>query len=182
MADIPKTTAYPLNGLWNNAVTRAYSIPNGGTSPVLTAITTNIYGMAYAVNDLGYSVIDLPHTCAPSTDLKIHACFTFPSQPTAGRTVRWELYYAVAADDIQYVEVGPVYGEYTIQATDNKYHRTQLITTASLSSTAPWGTMVIFRIRRVASTGTESDVNPILTAITGHFQQGNFGTVTHMGP
>lgn len=177
MAELPRHTAYPLGLTWNDSSTPAASLPNGVTAPKLTAITTNISGMAYAVNDLGHFAIQLSHNAAPGSDLRIHCHFTFPSQPTAGRTVRWELYYSVGDINGAFgAESAAQYGEYTIQASDNKYHRVQALATVTASA-SPQSNAIIGRIRRVASTGVESNVDPILLFVDAHHQQGPFGTV-----
>lgn len=176
MAALPETTATPMAYTWTDSMTPANNLPNGGTAPNLTAITTNISGMAYAVNDLGHFAIQLPHTCAPGSDLRVHCHFVFPSQPTAGRTVRWEAYYSIGDINGAFsAESAAQYGEYTIQASDNKYHRVQALFTVSASS-SPQSNAIIGRIRRVASTGVESDVSPILLFVDAHFQQGPYGT------
>ena len=178
MATLPETTAYPLGLDWTDSMTPANNLPNGVTSPALTAIFTNISGMAYALNDLGHFAIQLPHSCAPGSDLRVHCHFTFPSQPTAGRTVRWECYYSVGDINAAFgAESAAQYGEYTIQAADNKYHRVQALFTATAPAT-PQSCAIIGRIKRVASTGTESDVDPILLFVDAHFQQGPVGTQT----
>ena len=177
MAELPRTTASPVGLVWTDSSSPANNLPNGGTAPNLTAITTNISGMAYAVNDLGHFAIQMPHSIAPGSDLRIHCHFTFPSQPTAGRTVRWELFYSVGDINGAFgAESAAQYGEYTIQATDNKYHRVQALATAT-ASMSPQSNAIIGRIRRVASTGTESNVSPILLFVDAHFQQGPYGTL-----
>lgn len=178
MATLPDTTAYPLGLDWNDSMSPAYSLPNGGTSPTLTAITTNISGLGYGVNDLGHFAIQMPHSCAPGSDLRLHCHFTFPTQPTAGRTVRWEVYYSVGDINAAFgAESAVQHGEYTVQASDALIHRVQAICTATAPAT-PQSCILIGRIRRVASTGTESDVEPILLAVDCHFQQGPYGTQT----
>lgn len=179
MATITRTTAYPFDLRWDDSMSPAYSFPNGGTAPALTAITANISGMAYAVNDLGHFAIQMPHNMAPGSDIKLHVHFTFPSQPTSGRTVRWEVYYSYGAINEAFsAESAAQYGEYTIQATDNKYHRVKEICTISGSSSVPQSSCVIARIRRVASTGVESDVAPIILFVDAHYQKGPYGTFT----
>jgi hypothetical protein len=157
-------------------MTPANNLPNGGTAPSLTAITTNISGMAYAVNDLGHFAIQINHDCAASSDLKLHCHFVFPSQPTAGRTVRWEVYYSLGGVGAAFsAESVAQYGEYTIVASDDKIHRAQSICTIS-GLAAPQSCAIIGRIMRVASTGSESDVNPILLFVDAHYQRGPYGT------
>lgn len=176
MATIARTKASTMSLTWNDSMTPANNLPTGGTAPALTAITTNISGMAYAVNDLGHFAIQIPHTCEPSSDLKVHCHFVFPSQPTQGTTVRWELYYSLADVNGAFsAESSAQYGEYTVQASDNKVHRVQALATIS-SSTSPQSCAIIGRIRRVASTGSESNVAPILLFVDAHFQQGPYGT------
>ena len=176
MATLPETTAYPMSLDWNDSMSPAYSLPNGGTTPSLAAITANISGMEYKVNDLGHFAIQMPHSCAPLSDLRLHCHFTFPTQPTAGRTVRWEVYYSVGDINAAFgAESAAQYGEYTIAASDDKIHRVRSICTATAPAT-PQSCILIGRIKRVASTGTESDVNPILLAVDCHFQQGPMGT------
>lgn len=158
-------------------MTPANNLPNGATAPSLTPITTNISGQAYKVNDLGHFAIQLPHSCAPSSELRVHRHFTFPSQPTAGRTVRWECYYSVGGVNGAFgAESAAQYGEYTIQATDNKYHRVQALFTATAGASSA-STAIIGRIRRVASTGSESNIDPILLFVDAHFQQAAGGTL-----
>lgn len=176
MATLPRTTGHPFGLTWTDSMTPANNLPNGGTAPVLTAITTNVSGMAYAVNDLGHFAIQMPHDCTSGSDLRLHCHFTFPSQPTSGRTVRWEVYYAIGAVNGAFsAESGPHHGEYTIQAADNKYHRVQALITITAPTTA-LSTAIIGRIRRVASTGVESDVDPILLFVDAHYQRGPFGS------
>lgn len=178
MATLPETTAHPMGLDWNDSQVPAASLPNGVTAPALTAITTNVSGMSYQVNDLAHVAIQLPHSCAPGSDLRVHCHFTFPSQPTAGRTVRWECYYILGDINGAFSgESAAQYGEYTIQASDNKIHRVQALFTATASA-SPQSNALLFRIKRVASTGVESDVNPILLFVDCHFQQGAFGTQT----
>jgi len=149
----------------------------GGTTPALTAITANISGLAFALNDLGHFAIQMPHNMAPGSDLKLHAHFTFPSQPTAGRTVRWEVYYSYGAINGAFgAESAAQYGEYTIQGADDKVHRVKEICSIAGSSTVPQSSIIIARIKRVASTGTESDVDPILLSVDAHYQKGAYGT------
>jgi len=178
MATLPRTTAWPASLVWTDSMSPAMAFKTGGTTPALTAITTNISGLAFALNDLGHFAIQLPHDIAPGSDLRLHAHFTFPSQPTAGRTVRWEVYYSYGIIDAAFgAESAVQHGEYTIQATDDKYHRTKAICTISGSATAPRSSIILARIRRVASTGTESDVDPILLSVDAHYQKGAFGTL-----
>ncbi len=157
MAALPETTATSQGLTWNDSMTPANNLPTGGTAPALTAIFTNISGMAYNVNDLGHFAIQIPHNCAPGSDLRVHCHFTSPSQPTAGRTVRWEAYYSVGAINAAFsAESAAQYGEYTIQASDNKFHRVQSLFTVTAPAT-PQSCAIIGRIRRVASTGTEGE-------------------------
>jgi len=181
VAELPRTTAAPLALAWTDSMSPAYSLPAGGTAPALTAITTNISGLAYAVNDLGHFAIQMPHTIQPLSDMRLHCHFTFPSQPTAGRTVRWECYFSLAGINTAFsAESAAQHGEYTIQASDNKVHRVQPIFTATAPA-IPQSCILIGRIRRVASTGTESNVDPVLLAVDAHFQQGPHGTEGEFG-
>lgn len=178
MATLPETTAYPLGLDWNDSQSPAYSLPNGGTSPTLTAITTNISGLSYGLNDLGHFAIQMPHSVAPGSDLRVHVHFTFPTQPTAGYKLRWEVFFSVGAINAAFgAESAAQYGEYTVQASDALIHRVQSICTVT-APTPPQSCILIGRIRRVASTGTECDVEPILLALDAHFQQGPVGTQT----
>lgn len=176
MATLPRNTGYTKSLTWTDSQSPANAFKTGVTTPTLTAIFTNISGLSYALNDLGHFAIQLPHSIAPGSDLRIHCHFTFPSQPTAGRKVRWELYYSVGDINAAFgAESTAQYGEYTIQAADNKYHRVQALATATASA-SPQSNAIIGRIKRVASTGTESDVDPILLFVDAHFQQGPEGT------
>lgn len=177
MATLPRTTAYPFDLRWDDSMSPAMAFRTGGTSPILTAITTNISGLAYALNDLGHFAIQMPHDMAPGSDLDLHVHFTFPSQPTAGRTIRWEVFYSYGTIDGAFgAESAAQYGEYTIQAADNKYHRVKEVCTIAGSATVPQSSCIIARIRRVASTGTESDVDPIILFVDAHYQKGQYGT------
>lgn len=179
MATLPRTTATPLALTWNDTGQAALSLPTGGTAPSLTAFSSgwNTQGPAYNVNDLLYFGFQLNHNAAVGSDCKLHLHFMFPSNPTAGRTVRFECYYTVAQVNQAFsAESGPHYAEYTIPATDGVKHRVIDLIGFALPA-LPQSAWVAGRVRRVASTGTESNVSPILGFVDGHYQQGPYGTM-----
>lgn len=179
MATLPRTTAASLGRRWQDTVSPAAVWPNGATAPALANLTSaNIQGMQYAVNDLLFFQLQMPHGTAPSSDARLHVHFTFPTQPTSGRWVKWECYYTVGDINAAFGAESSVQTvEYQVVATDALYHRVSSICTVALPAT-PQSSAICGRLRRIAATsGTESDVNPVVLFIDAHIQLDEPGTV-----
>lgn len=178
MATLPETTATPFGLAWQDSSSPAAVWPTGGTAPALANFTSaNIQMMQYAVNDLFFFQLQLQHGTAGGSDARIHVHFTFPSQPTAGRWVKFEAIYSIGDINGAFgAESAAATAEYQIVATDNKYHRVLQLAAPTLSTT-PQSNAIVGRIRRIAATsGTESDVSPMLLFVDAHVQMAGPGT------
>lgn len=178
MATLPETYATPFGLAWQDSASPAAVWPTGGTAPALANFTSaNIQIMQYAVNDLFYFQLQLQHGTAALSDARLHVHFTFPSQPTSGRWIKLEAIYSIGEVNGAFgAESAAATAEYQIQATDNKYHRVLALAAPSLGS-VPQSAAIVGRIRRIAATsGTESDVSPMLLFCDVHVQMAGPGT------
>jgi hypothetical protein len=178
MATLLETYATPFGLAWQDSSSPAAIWPNGGTAPAMQNFTSaNIQLMQYGLNDLFFFQLQLQHGTAGLSDARIHVHFTFPSQPTAGRYVKFELIYSIADINGAFgAESAAQTNEYQIQATDNKYHRVLQLAAPTLSAT-PQSNAIIGRIRRIdATSGTESNVSPMILFVDAHVQMAGPGT------
>lgn len=179
MAELPRTTATSFGRRWHDSMSPAAVWPNGVTAPALANLTSaNVQGMQYAVNDHLFFQLQMPHGVAPSGDARLHVHFTFPTQPTAGRYIKWEVYYFVGAINAAFGAESSVQTvEYQVAATDALYHRVASICTVALPA-APQSSAICGHLRRIAATsGVESDVSPVILFIDAHIQLDEPGTV-----
>lgn len=180
MGDLPRSGAFPMGRTWDDSSTAVINLPSGGTAPVRTAMQAggSVFGMAYNDNDLCDFHIQTSHKTSKGSDFRLHVHFMFPTNPTAGRHIRFEMYYTFAAVNAAFAgQVGPVYSDdYVIPAADGGIHRATHVTTLVLPGSAH-SVWIAGRCRKVAPlTGTDTDVNPILGFVDGHHQQDYFGT------
>ena len=178
MAELPRTTATPWALSWQDSSSPAAIWPNGGTAPVSANFTSaNIKLQQYAVGDLLYFQLQLQHGVASGSDARLHVHFTFPSQPTVGRWIKFELIYSIGDINAQFsAESAAATAEYQVVATDNKYHRVVQLAAPTLSTT-PQSNAIIGRLRRISATsGTESDVSPMILFLDAHVQMAGPGT------
>ncbi len=178
MATLLENYATPFGLAWQDSASPAAIWPNGGTAPAMANFTSaNIQLQQYAVNDLFFFQLQLQHGTAALSDARMHVHFTFPSQPTAGRWVKFEAIYSIGEINGAFgAESAAATGEYQIVAADNKYHRVVALAAPSLGS-VPQSAAIVGRIRRIAATsGVESDVSPMILFCDAHVQMAGPGT------
>lgn len=176
MATIAKTTAYPLALTWDDSSQSVIGLPTGGTAPARTNMTANVFGLAYSVNDLCDFAFQTRHSIAPASDCRLHVHFMFPTAPTVGQKLQWEIYFTYAAPNAAFsAESGPHLAEYTVVAGDVRKHLILPIVSFTLPAPAA-SCWVQGRVRRVAATANEVSVPPVFGFIDGHMQQGAYGT------
>jgi len=176
MATLARTTAYPLGLTWDDSSQSAMNLPTGGTAPARVNMTTHVFGQAYSVLDLNDFAFQVSHSIAPASDCRLHVHFMFPTAPTVGQKLQWEIYFIYAAPNAAFsAESGPHLAEYTVVAGDVGKHLILPIVTFSLPAPAA-SCWVQGRVRRVAATANEVSVPPVFGFVDGHMQQGYFGT------
>ncbi len=171
-------------GAWLDSASSGVSYPSGSTAPTRTTFTTNTAGWVYALNDFFDGTIQMGHDCQPGSALDVHIHFSFPSQPSVGTKLNWQLYYCYAKIDGTFSETIPLNAEYVVKASDNKVHRVFELGAITADATAPQSAMIILRVKRIAKSagGSECDVEPIIWACDAHYKS-RFagGTVLELG-
>ena len=168
---VNQTSSNAFRGEWLDSMSSGLAFPNGVVAPSRTAITTNLAGWEYAVNDYFDGSIQFNHDCQQSSHLDFHIHFCFPSQPTAGYNLAFQLYYAYAPIDGAFSEVAATPVPYTVAASDNKIHRYLELGSLTGDATSSRSAIALVRVKRITRlSGTECDVNPILLHCDCHYQ------------
>jgi hypothetical protein len=171
----------PFGATYEDSQSPAGSFRAGVTAPALTPITANIEYGGWQVNDIGYFPIQVRHRSAKGGVVIPHVHFLFAEQPTAGKTIRFELYYIYAPINAKFsAQQGPFYADYTVPAADDIYHRVVAFASApvALDATAPRSEAFICSVKRLTTGASESNKDPIVMFVDFHVPENAFGTIT----
>jgi len=151
--------------------------------PTQTAFVGNAEALTFAVNDEIHGSQELIHRYKEGTDIYPHVHWVSNGSEGSDKTVNWELEYTIAnADAIApytsaFPATGTITGETTIPSgtADRSHILTPLDSTISGTGIVI-GAYIVFRFRRIASSGTEPAADPFGLAIGFHVAQNTLGS------
>ena len=150
--------------------------------PDWTTFTTNTSAYTFKVNDYAdLSTIELPHTYKEGSDIEVHLHIATNGTAAATYKARYIIYYTYALPDSgtnQFTAESSLTAELTIPS-GNPTRSSFYLSFGTISgATMIKGTQIKFRVKRIASTGTEPEGNPYLGMVGIHFLRDSFGSAT----
>lgn len=148
--------------------------------PDWSTFTTNTGAFTFKVNDyMDLSTIELTHDYAEGTDLEVHLHLANNGTNVNERKAKYIIYYTYGLPDSfnnQFSAEASLTAELTIPA--NVVDKSVIyLTMGTITGTGlKIGTQIKFRIKRIASTGTEPTGNPFLGMVGVHYQQNTLGS------
>ena len=156
--------------------------PGVGNNPSLAAFQGNIQQYTFDVNDYIYGAQELVHSYKEGTDISIHVHWATNGTDGTDRTVKWEFEYtwqsltSSAPFNKLFPSSTTVSAEETIPAsTGDRAHILTSIGTIDGSSIVI-GSYILYRFRRIASSGTEPSSDPFALAVGFHVEQNTLGS------
>lgn len=153
--------------------------------PDWSAFTTNTGAFTFKVNDyIDLSTIELTHDYAEGTNLEVHLHLVNNGTDVDERKVKYIIYYTYGEPDSfnnQFSAEGNLPAELTLPA--NVVDKSVIyLSMGTIDGTnIKMGTQIKFRVKRIASTGTEPTGNPFLGMVGVHYQQNTLGSRTILG-
>lgn len=147
----------------------------GAGNPTLTTYNGNMRGYAFAVNDVhDFDPQEMTHDAKIGSTATWHVHWLSRSNDGSDRTVKWELEYAIE----------PASGALAAPTTINVEVTVASGTAVNTVQRDDIGTFVIpaiarlahARLKRIASSGTEPSVDPILSALHFHYEIDTVGS------
>jgi len=161
------------------SITTGKLTPAGG-QPNWEALTTNIDGYAFDVNDeLDVQANELPHYWKETTTGHIHLHFANKTAQATGanRYAKFTIYFAAADVDEAWAESGPYTAEYTIPTGTAALTHLYLDMGNIDFSTFKIGAQVIAKVKRIAATGgTEYADSVYITQCGIHLENDTMGS------
>jgi hypothetical protein len=147
----------------------------GAGNPTLTTYNGNMRGFSFSVNDAhDFDPQEMTHDAKVGSTATWHIHWLSQVNDGTDRTVKWELEYAIEPASGALPTPTTINGEFTIPAG----------TAANTVQRNDLGTFVIpaiarlayARLKRIASSGTEPSVDPILSALHFHYEIDTVGS------
>lgn len=165
------------NDLTPNPIRR--SGVSAANQPDLANFRGNIQQYSFKVGDLVEDNLELLHEYKEGTSFDIHLHWSNNGSDDTDRYVKWEIEYSVANSVTTNNEFGNsivISSEILIPAdTPDRHHFRNdigLINGSSLKI----GSLIVYRLRRIASTGTAPTGNPFGLQVSCHIQQDTAGS------
>lgn len=157
----------------------------GANVPTLAVFLGNIYQLTFAVNDYVFGNYELLHEYAEGTDLEPHVHMVTNTLDATDRAVKWELEYTVCNGDAAapFTEAFPaptvISSQVTIPAnTPAKSHIIFTELPVIPGSSFRIGAYILWRLRRISSTGTAPSANPFALTLGFHVLNDTLGSDT----
>lgn len=157
----------------------------GANQPSLATFLGNIQQLTFAIGDYVYGNYEIMHEYCEGTNIEPHIHFATNSLDTSDRYVKWELEYTIANADAvaPFSEVFPtptvITAETLIPAnTPAKAHILNGTFPAITGTTFKIGAYILWRLRRIAGTGTAPSANPFGITLGFHVLQDSQGSDT----
>lgn len=144
--------------------------------PTLTTFLGNVQQYTFAVNDQGYSASEITHEYHEGTDLHPHVHWATNGTDADDRYVKWEIEYTIADGDQVFQTPVVISTEVLIPA--NTPAKTHFITgfTDIDGTNLTIGAYILWRFRRIASTGLAPSTNPFGLAVGFHMEKDTYGS------
>ena len=156
--------------------------PGIGNNPSLAAFQGNIQQYTFDVGDYIYGAQEIIHRYKEGTDISVHVHWATNGTDVDERTVKWELEYTLqgSTSSVPFNKLFPssttISSETAIPAsTGDRAHILTSIGTISGTGVVI-GSYILYRFRRIASSGTEPSSDPFGLAVGFHVEQNTLGS------
>lgn len=153
----------------------------GANQPSLTNLVGNIQQFTFGVGDYIYGAYEIPHTYKEGTDLDIHVHWVSNGLEATEKFVKWEFEYSIANVDGTFGTATVISSENSIPAnTTNRTHFYSDINGVVSGTGLLIGAYILYRFRRIASTGAAPANNPFAIALGVHIEMDTLGSRTEL--
>lgn len=160
---------------WNTSVISA-KVP-AVNDPEWAAFSGNIYAYQFAVNDyVNLNSIEFNHEWKEGSTVELHAHWGVKTSNVDERRVKWEIEYSWGNMGGTFITPVVITGEGTIAAGEaTPYHHYTSIGTLDMTG-GSIGAALVWRIRRIASSGTAPTTDPFLLQVGVHYEMDTLGS------
>lgn len=159
----------------------------GANNPTLAAIVGNIQGLRFAVGDYLYGNYEVTHEYFEGTPFDFHIHWVTNGTNVDARYVKWEVEYSIAnlnyemvsantADQVFSAATVVSFEQVILANTTSKTHIYTDIGSNILGTGIKIGAYILYRIRRIAATGTAPTSDPFGLAFGIHIEQNTLGS------
>jgi len=150
----------------------------GTTAPTLATFIGNVEQYTFGVSDYVEGATELTHKYKEGSDIDIHIHWATNGLEGVDKAVKWQLEYTIANLDAAFGAASTVSAEETILANtaDRTHYLTDIGTITGTSVTI--GAYIVWRLTRIAASGTAPAANPFGTAVGFHVEMDTIGSRT----
>ena len=181
MTDILRNTSYPMGLLWTDAVGPGTSARVGGTAPAFAAFQGGVYANRMDKGSEIHFSVQVPHSFAPGSELHFHVHWCVLSGSVASETIVWGLEWYHSGIGSTFVQ-GASADEISVPLAGASDHGKHQLTEFTAVNPANFGISGIAVCRLYRKNAGTSAANPFYIGCDAHYQLGNFGTVSELGP
>lgn len=147
-------------------------------NPTLTTFLGNIQQYTFAVNDYVANNFEILHKYKSGSNLEMHLHFATNGLEAVDKYFKVEIEYTIANKLQQFPTVGTLTQEILIPAnTADRTHEVSTIGTISIQ-TLEIGSVILFNIKRITSTGIAPTSNPFFLQVGCHIEIDSIGSKT----
>lgn len=147
-------------------------------NPTLTTFLGGIQQYTFAVNDYVANNFEILHKYKEGSTLELHLHWANNALEAVTKYFKVELEYTIANTGSQFPATGTLVSEITIPAnTSDRTHEVSAIGTIS-NALLKIGSVILFNIKRITSTGTAPVANPFFLQVGCHIEIDTIGSRT----
>lgn len=145
-------------------------------APTLTPFLGNVQQYTFLAGDEAHSATEITHDYHEGTDIKPHVHWATNGTDVTDRYVKWEIEYTLSNGNEAFGAPIVITTETLIPA--NTPAKTYFITGFSAidGTNLKIGAYILWRFRRIASTGLSPSTNPFGLAVGFHMQKDAYGS------
>lgn len=162
----------------------------GANNPSLATLVGNIFAMRFAVGDYLYGNYEIVHEYKEGTNLDVHVHWVTNGTHTNDRYVKWEIEWTIANLNYEMTSAATsdqIFSSSTVASFEqvilaNTPDRTHIYTDISdiIVPATKIGAYILYRIRRIAATGTAPTSDPFGLALGIHIEKDTCGSRTEI--
>lgn len=162
----------------------------GANNPTLAAFVGNVYAYTFAVGDYVFGMQEILHEYKQASDIECHVHWATNGSEVTDKYVKWELEYSIANLNTSepYSTTASTFAASTVLSTEvkipaNTATKTHIYTDigTNISGTnIRFGSIIAYRFRRIASSGTAPAADPFALSIGFHIEQDTMGSRTEL--
>ena len=161
--------------VWDDILFPVLSLQVGGTAPTLSTFQGNIKQYTFAINDICYGCVEIPHTYKEGTNLDAHVHIV-TNGAESGVEARYELeYWFVDMGEASTTTTVITSADYTLTNADGQHEYIDLgdITGTNFKI----GALLAFQLKRVALVdGSNPSSDPFVLSVGFHHQLDTMGS------